>query len=151
MDASKSNGGPILIVVPSLGPNGAAKQVSLLAPALVGLGKSVHVAAIGAGGLFADVIRAGGVTVHPLGQKWRYELGPMLRLRRLIDDSKPASIHAWRGASRFVSALGWFRRLPPMITVDTFVHQSLSWLNRRLLRRANAVVVSGQWQRQQAV
>jgi glycosyltransferase involved in cell wall biosynthesis len=150
MDASKSNGGPILMVVPSLGPNGAAKQVSLLAPALARKGQTVQVAALGGEGMFAHVLRGDGVPVRLLGPRWRFELGTMLKLRRLVDELKPASIHAWRGAAaRLLSTLGRLCRLPPLIAVDPFVEQSPSRFNRRCLRRAEKVVVSGPWQRQQ--
>src|SRR5262245_47543548 len=151
MEASKSNG-PILMVVPSLGANGAAKQVSLLAPALARMSKSVHVASIGDGELFTDGLRTGGVPVHSIGQRWRFDVRPLVKLRSLIDRVNPAAIHAWRSeALGLLGAIGLIRRLPPVIAIDPFVDESWGWLNRCFLRQASAVVVSGEWQRQRSL
>src|SRR5262245_48864049 len=103
MDASKSNGGPILIVVPGLGPNGAAKQVSLLAPELAQMGHPIQLAALGAGDMFADALSA--IPVQFLEPRW-----PAAELWRLISELNPRAIHAWRGALRPILGIGLLRR-----------------------------------------
>lgn len=143
---------PILAIIPDLGPNGAAKQLSLLAPALAHIGISVHVATIGGEGIFGGVLRDAGVPLHFLGQSWRYQPKTLQALSRLIDDLRPAAIHAWRVQTlQAISAIGLVRRLPPLVVVDLFAEGKRGWLDRRCACRADFLVETGQFGRARAI
>src|SRR5262245_17666499 len=86
----------ILHMTPCLGANGAARQLSLLAPELGRRGINVHVAAIGEGELFAKPLLAGGTPVHSLGARGPYDPRAWASWRRLVAELRPDVVHAWR-------------------------------------------------------
>ena len=144
--------GTILAIVSDLGANGAAKQLSLLAPALAQMGQAVHVATVSGDGIFGEPLRAAGVPLHFLGQSWRYQPKPLRQLLRLIDELRPDAIQAWRPPMlRVISALGLVRRLPPVVAIDLFAEGKRSWLERRCACRADILVETGQWERRRAI
>jgi glycosyltransferase involved in cell wall biosynthesis len=155
MDPSKSNGrgmDTILIVVSDLGPNGAAKQVSLLAPKLACLGKSVYVAGLVPNDFYCGPLQAAGIRVHSLARSSRFDLRTILRLNRAIREVRADAIMAWRRSALRMTALSRAaRRWPPIVAADMLYGGPLCWLDRLLLRRADVVVASGQSEHQRFV
>jgi glycosyltransferase involved in cell wall biosynthesis len=105
----------ILFVIPTLDYSGAATQIALLASAWPCDRGPLCVAALGSEGPAADLLRAAGVEVVPLGRARILDLAAGWRLRRRLRDWRPDVIHAWgrrswrvvalaggRGGSRFV-------------------------------------------------
>jgi glycosyltransferase involved in cell wall biosynthesis len=142
----------IFFFLPDLGPSGAAKQVSLLAPALAREGFAVQVAVRNDDGIFADQLRNSGVVLHSLrcGRQCKPTAG--LTLSKMIADARPDLIVASRiAALRQIGIIGLLRRLPPVVAVDAIGDPAPALLRRWLLRRAITVVARGQWERRRAL
>lgn len=134
----------ILFVIPDLDCSGAAKQLTLLAPALPREHFEVRVCAIGSDGPFGAVLQKAGIGVEILGWRRWVELGALGRWRRLLADYKPDIVHAWRpGALRFLNPLSGCA--PDRLAVGAPLAarwKRMPTLDRWLLRRAGLVVAS---------
>ena len=138
----------VLHLLPDLGLNGAAKQVALLAPTLVGFGYAAHVAVLGGGGVFAESLARVNIPVSYLGGSARFDLTQFVFFHRLVADLKPNLIHAWRWPALRLAGLNGLwpslrgRHLPviasDVLTADSEIGRS----NRFLVRRAARVVVA---------
>ena len=142
----------VLFVIPSLGPGGAAKQLSLLAAGLPRDRFQGHVCALGHTGLFAAPLQEAGLTVTSLSWTWRLDVGRVLALRRLIQEFDPDVIHAWGTSALWAGRLAAGRgvrrgRMPRRIVVSAPLaaagDRGVGWLDRWLLRRADRVVAQG--------
>lgn len=101
----------ILYLLPDLGYSSAARQVSLIAPALDPARFTPQVAVLGRAGPLAGPLLAAGIRVHELSESKAAGLRSMARLERLIRDEEPDVIHAWRlPAMRAVCALRFGKR-----------------------------------------
>lgn len=142
----------IFFLIPDLGPSGAAKQVSLLAPALARVGFAVHVAVRNDDGVLADQLQGAGVVLHSLrcGRYCKPTAG--LTLSKMIAGAKPELIVSLKMAAlRQIGIMGLLRRLPPVVAVDAFSDPASPLLRRWLLRRATMIVASGEWERRSAL
>jgi hypothetical protein len=134
----------IQFVLPDLGYTTAAKQVSLIAPALTGPGWSGEVYPLtraGRAGPFTGVLRANHVTVlESTGRSVLRWFG----LRFLIPAPGRGLVHAFGlKVLRRLRAATFGRRRPPIILSLTG-HERLNWLDRRCLRIVNRVLVHHQ-------
>jgi glycosyltransferase involved in cell wall biosynthesis len=141
----------IFFFLPDLGPSGAAKQVSLLAPALAREGFAVHVAVRNDDGIFADRLQDAGVVLHSLGCGRHCKPTAGLTLSKMIAAAKPDLIVTLRiAALRQIGIIGLLRRLPPVVAVDAFSDPASPLLRRWLLRGACTVVANSEWERRRA-
>lgn len=85
----------VLLVIPSLGYHGSAKQLSLLAAGLPRDQVQVQVCVLGRVGPFGEQLRAAGVIVDALDWVRPVDVVPLLRWRRLVQQLRPDVIHAW--------------------------------------------------------
>ena len=98
----------VLHVIPNLDFGNAAKQLTLLVPALAASGIQCRVAVISGKGPFAQVLESANVAMDLLDWKRWIEPQPFLRLRQIIQDFSPEIIHCWRRESiRVLALLGW--------------------------------------------
>jgi glycosyltransferase involved in cell wall biosynthesis len=88
----------ILFFIDHLAPHGAAKQLSLMVPALAAAGFATHVCCLGSADSFA------GFAAHALGWKRPLDLPALVAAYRQIRDVQPELIHACGPAS--VALLG---------------------------------------------
>jgi glycosyltransferase involved in cell wall biosynthesis len=133
----------VLFVLPSLAFGGAARQVTLLAGGLPREGFTRHVCVLGDAGPWAADLRARGVEVTVLGTPHPLDPRAVRGLWRVIRDSRPDILHAWRmPAVRLAVALAGGR-----LVVASWPcrgpHDGLGWLDRRLLGRCARVTVAG--------
>lgn len=134
----------ILILVPDLGINGAAKQVSLLAPEFKRQGNELQVVALRRGGLFSTPLREAGIHVQALNQRGPFDPRPLLELRRIVRAHPPSVIHAWRRpALRTLAALASCTRLPHIIAADV-AGPRWPWYDRLALTCVDQVVAGGE-------
>jgi glycosyltransferase involved in cell wall biosynthesis len=134
--------GTVLHIVPDLGLNGAARQVSLLAPVHQRAGWDVHVAGVGGEGIFRRAFERLNVPVHRLVGSRSLDPRPWLELRRLVEEIRPDVIHAWRGqALKFASpVVRWLGR-PSLVASDIASGAPPRWADRWMLQQAVAINV----------
>jgi glycosyltransferase involved in cell wall biosynthesis len=143
----------VLFVIPSLGPGGAAKQLTLLAPGLPRDRFQGHVCALGQAGPFAVPLEEAGLAVTTLGWARRFDLRPVLALRHLVREFDPDVIHAWGTPALWTARLaagrgGRHGRTRRRVVVSAALPpagggRGVGWLNRWLLRCADRVVAQG--------
>lgn len=125
-------------VLPDLGYTGAAKQVSLIAPALPAAGWTTEVFPLTRAGRFTDRLRASGVTVlESSGRSAVRWLG----LRFLIPVPGRGLVHAFGlPVLRRLRLATLGARRPPVV-LSLAGRERFSWLDRRCLRIVNRVLV----------
>jgi glycosyltransferase involved in cell wall biosynthesis len=139
----------VLLIISSLGPSGAAKQLALLAPGLSRQKFEAQIVVLGQYGPFAGPLQEAGLPVHVLGWKRLFDLTGLLRLRRLVQELKPDVLHVWdfRALARVCLALGHRAGKPSsrlVISGRLGPHEMQARrLTGWLLSRADRVVVSG--------
>ncbi len=133
----------LLLLIPSLGYHGAARQLSLLATQLPRDRFDVRVCCLGPSTPWADDLRRAGLTVDALGWRRLVDPLPFLRLRQVLQSVQPDLVHAWSLAS--LRALALVGSRVPCVLAAPFAgaqwHERPAWLDRRLLSRALRVVV----------
>jgi glycosyltransferase involved in cell wall biosynthesis len=135
----------ILFVIPSLDYVGAAKQLSLLVPALPRDRFELRVCVVSAAGPFGEPIRKAGVPVDALGWRRWVELGALRGLRRLLREFRPDVVHAWQPATlRLLGPLSGWRVGRLVVSSPLPPRGRPAALDRWLLRRAGRVVVGSQ-------
>jgi glycosyltransferase involved in cell wall biosynthesis len=135
----------VLFLIPNLEYGAVGKQVYLIASALPRDRVEAAVAALGNEGPWGERLRALGVEVHVLGRTRLVDLTLRPRLGRLLQRFRPTIIHAWRRAGFWAAALaGESRRCVISQPIPPGPSQNrLSFLDRRLLRRASRIVAGG--------
>jgi len=131
----------LLFLLPSLDYSSAARQVSLLAPALRSQhGIEVHVAAWADGGAAAEWFAASGTAPHRLGR--RFPPTAWRSLRQLVRELRPDVVHAWRLPAIRAAALlhrpG--RRSFRLVVSESRRGGRIGAIDGWLTRSANAVV-----------
>jgi glycosyltransferase involved in cell wall biosynthesis len=97
----------ILLVAPSLAYGGMRKQLLLLASELRRPPFEVRVAVLGRNVRQLEDFRDRGILVHELGWNRLLDIGPVRRLRQLVNAFRPNVIHAWQLPSlRFLASAG---------------------------------------------
>lgn len=133
----------ILFVIPNLGYSGAAKQLSLLVPALPRDQFESRVCALGQDGHFGNVLRQAGIAVDVLGWRRWVELAALHRFRRLLGEFQPDVVHGWQPAAlHLLNPLsGWSAtRLVVSAPLAPTTWRRVPRLDRWLLRRAGRVI-----------
>jgi glycosyltransferase involved in cell wall biosynthesis len=85
----------VLHVIDRLDYRGAARQLTLLAPALAGEGWQARVCALGPATPWAEALAGAGVGVDCLGRRRVFDVFPFLALRRLVRSLRPEVVHVW--------------------------------------------------------
>lgn len=83
------------LIIPSLDRGGAEKQLCLLAAGLPEQGIQPRVIVLTRDGPLRAVLDAAGIAVEVIGKRWRGDPGAYLRLRRLLQRSRPDVVHTW--------------------------------------------------------
>jgi glycosyltransferase involved in cell wall biosynthesis len=134
----------VYFVVPDLGHAAHAKQVSLLAPAMVGAGWTAGVYSLAGDGPFGDVVRAAGVPVERQSGFAGRDLRSWGVLRWLVPSAGRGTVHAWglHVFRRLMVATAGTRR--PRVVVSLTGRENLTWFDRRMLRPVARVLVPHQ-------
>jgi glycosyltransferase involved in cell wall biosynthesis len=144
----------ILILIPDLNFNGHARQASLLAGALPADRFHVEVLGLGGGGPFAEPLRCAGIIVETRKCRRVFNVKNWFALRRRLLTDPPDIVHVFGMASlRELSfaMFGKFSATPPIvasISLTSRQGERASWFTARLLRRASAVVVANDPERE---
>lgn len=85
----------ILLIIPTLDPAGAEKQLALLACGLPRDRFDVHVCALTRGGPFEKPLAAAGIPVSVLNKRWKVDPAAYWKLKRHIAAVRPELVHTW--------------------------------------------------------
>jgi glycosyltransferase involved in cell wall biosynthesis len=85
----------ILHIIDSLGRTGVARQLLLLAIALVKAGRDVHIVVLGQRGAMDGDFRAAGIPVTFIGRRWKVDPLADLLLLRCVARFRPDIVHTW--------------------------------------------------------
>ncbi len=85
----------IVYVIPTLDRSGAEKQLMLLATGLPRDEFEPHVVTLTRGGPYEADLQAAGVAVHPIGKRWKFDLGALSRLRKTLRSLQPDLVQSW--------------------------------------------------------
>ncbi len=107
----------LLFLIRGLHLGGAERQLATLARALRHRGHQVEVAVFYAGGTLEEEVRAGGVPVHDLEKRGRWDvLGALVRLGRLVRSRRPDAVLAYMNLANLYSAgLRWLAPGVPVV------------------------------------
>lgn len=138
----------LFFLASDLGPTGATRQLSLLAPALPRDRFRVEVGVFGPGtGPVAEALTRAGIPVHPIPLRHLFDVSGIRSLRRVVAAANPAVIHAWGPAavrlSRLVTSARPEGGTTPRLVVSGAAHAPggfTGWLTARALRRADRIV-----------
>jgi glycosyltransferase involved in cell wall biosynthesis len=129
----------VLHLIPDLDFGNAAKQLTLLVPALAASSIQCRVAVISGRGPFAPAFEAANVTLDFLDWTRWIEPQPFLRLREIIQSFSPEIIHCWRRESIRVLAMIGGRKFGARV-ISSCIGNPLngltgkleSWVSRRM-------------------
>ncbi len=85
----------ILHIVSDLGPTGANRQLSLIAPALVERGFTSRIVNLGTSGPFEAELRLTGVHVENVPLQLPLAIAGIDKLRRIVRANRPDLVHVW--------------------------------------------------------
>jgi glycosyltransferase involved in cell wall biosynthesis len=145
---------PILFVLAGFNPSSAASQALLAASGLLAHGHTVHVAGWDVDSLLAGQFAAAGAVLHDLGRSRVLEVERFRRLWKTTDAVSPTRIMTWGlPSTRLVACL------PGRLSGQWIAAHALpvdpALVGRRrdlwMLRRASAVVVGTEAERQEAI
>jgi glycosyltransferase involved in cell wall biosynthesis len=130
-------------LVGTLGPIAAAKQLSLIAPALPRDRFTQIVGLLGPGEPFANVLTASGVELIRLPIRHAIDMPRLVAMQQAIAAMRPDVIHAWGPlAARVAFLLG---RPAAVVSGCGVIETGLAgWLTRRALHAARAVTAMTQ-------
>lgn len=137
----------ILLIIPTLDPHGAEKQLTLLATGLPRDRFDVHVCALTRGGPMAAPMEGAGIPLTVLGKRWKLDPATFVRLVRHIRRLRPALVHTWLfAANAYGRAAGKMAGVPRMIAAERCVDE---WkmshelaIDRRLARWTDRLVAN---------
>jgi glycosyltransferase involved in cell wall biosynthesis len=135
----------VLCVITDLGYHGAARQLTLLASHLPRERYEVRVCVLGTETPWAIALDKDGVAVETLGWRRKFDLGPVLDLRRQILAFRPDVVHVWGGmALRMLRASGGARGARTLLSAALPMGKPPGWLDRWLLRGVDRVLAGGE-------
>ena len=139
----------ILHIIPSLDRGGAEKQLVLLSAGLAERGWDVHVCALTRGGPRAAELAAHGVPTTVIGKAWQADPVSLWHLARHIRRLRPAVVHTWLfAANAYGRAAARWEHMPHLVaserSVDPWKKVHQWWIDRRLARVTDAIVVNSQ-------
>ena len=85
----------ILHLVSDLGPTGASRQLSLIAPALVARGFTSRIVNLGTSEPFEAELRLSGVNVENVPLRLPFAIAGIDKLRRIVRANRPDVVHVW--------------------------------------------------------
>ena len=137
------------LVIPTLDRSGAEKQFALLAAGLPKDRFEVEVVALTRSGPLEADLRGAGVPVHVLGKRWRFDLTPVLHLKKWLRERQPDIVHSWLFAANSAARLAAPRggRTKVVISercVDSWKSGWQHWVDRRLWRRTDRMLANSQ-------
>ena len=137
----------ILHIIDSLGRNGLAKQLQMLARGEPESGFDVHVAALGGRGALATEFSAAGIAVTQLDRRWSRDPVALVRLQRITSRLRPDMVHTWSGDAAWYGRFAVGASGSPRLIVG--VHRIDRWksgwdwrADRWLARRVERFVAS---------
>ena len=137
----------ILHIIPTLDPNGAEKQLTVLAAGLPRERFEVHVFALTRGGPLEEPLRRAGLPLCVIGKRWKIDPAALVRLKRHIDRLKPDLVHTWLFAGNsYGRAAALWAGVPRLVAAERCVDRWKSGhelaIDRRLARRTDRIVVN---------
>ncbi|HEV2948836.1 MAG TPA: glycosyltransferase [Gemmataceae bacterium] len=140
----------VLHLIPDLEYGNAAKQLSLLAPALAALGVESRIVVMSGMGPLAEPLQSADINLEFLNWKRWIDFKPFGRLSRSIANYSPDIIHCWRRESvRCLALAGWTKRKTLASCIGYPIGGIWGKLESRLLRRLNKIVF--QWPSEPAI
>lgn len=135
----------LTLVIPTLDRSGAEKQFALLAAGLPRDEFEVDVIVLTRSGPLEANLKNAGIPVHILGKRWRFDPGPILRLRRRLAETKPDIVHSWLFAANTAVRLAVPKRNRPRVLVsercvDSWKSGWQHWLDRKLWPRTDRMI-----------
>jgi glycosyltransferase involved in cell wall biosynthesis len=132
-----------------LGPNAAAKQLSLVVPALPADRFAQAVGVLGSGQPFGGPVAAAGIDLVRLPLRHAIDANGLLAVARTVRTFRPDVVHAWGPLAARASALLSLPRVgltpaPPVVVSGCTGAEpgSAGWFTRRVLKRAAAVTAT---------
>jgi glycosyltransferase involved in cell wall biosynthesis len=138
----------ILHLIDALDGSGSARQLQLLAPALVRAGIALEICSIGPPSQQAADLRDSGIAVHVLGWTRWLDAGALWRLRELVRGGFDL-VHVWRLAALRPLAVVASEMLPRTIVSGRLARSSAPrWWDRQALGRVRCTIVAREEDRQ---
>src|ERR1043165_1043214 len=134
----------ILHLIDSLDYHASARQLCLLAPAMVNADTSIEVCCLGAPTPWSQSLRQARVTVHELAWTRWIDFSALRRLRDLVCQARFDMIHVWRlPALRALAVVA--RDLLPRVVMSAPLPSSgkVGRLDRWLLSKVQYLVLAG--------
>lgn len=136
----------VLSLIGTLGPGGAERQLSLLAPALARLGVDMHVA-YRIGGPNLARLQDGHVELHRLDGAGNHDPALAWSVWRLLRESKPDVVHTWLPQMDIVGGIAAVLQRVPLVVSERSCAAAYGadWKNRarrRVGRRATAIIAN---------
>jgi glycosyltransferase involved in cell wall biosynthesis len=137
----------ILHIIPTLDPQGAEKQLTLLATGLPRDRFEVHVCALSRGGPYEAMLRHADIPVAVIGKRWKLDPGAYLRLKQYIADLRPDLVHTWLfAANSYGRAAALAAGVKHIVAAERCVDRWKMWheffIDRYLARRSERVVAN---------
>jgi glycosyltransferase involved in cell wall biosynthesis len=140
----------VLHLIPDLEYGNAAKQLSLLAPALAASGVECRIVVMSGKGPLAEPLQLADINLEFLNWKRWIDFKPLGRLSRWIADYSPDIIHCWRRESvRCLALARWTKQKTLASCIGYPIRGIWGNLEFRLLRRLNKIVF--QWPAELAI
>jgi glycosyltransferase involved in cell wall biosynthesis len=140
----------VLHLIPDLEYGNAAKQLSLLAPALAASGVESRIVVMTGMGPLTEPLQSADINLQFLNWKRWIDFKPFGRLSRSIADYSPDIIHCWRRASvRCLALSGLTKRKTLASCIGYPIRGIWGKLESRLLRRLDRIVF--QWPSEPAI
>jgi glycosyltransferase involved in cell wall biosynthesis len=139
----------VLHIIPNLDFENAAKQLTLLVPALNASGIQCRIAVLSGIGPFINRLQEANIPPDLLGWNRLFDIRPLLRLKELIKSFSPNVIHCWRVETVRFLALAGGRNNGALVMASFLGKHSRSFLGKlesKLLSRIDKVVF--QWPRE---
>jgi len=137
----------LLLLIPTLDPSGAEKQLALLARGLPRPAFDVHVCCLTRGGDYQRWLEDAQIPCTVLHKRFKFDPLALARLKGLISDFQPDLLHTWLFAANAYGRLacGATPRCPIIISercVDLWKAGWQHWLDRHLAQRTTALVAN---------
>ncbi len=142
----------ILHIIPTLDRSGAEKQLALLARGLPRDEFDVHVCVLTRTGPLEADLRSGGVPLHFIGKRWKFDPQALWRLRQHVKQLQPDLVHTWLfAANAYGRAAGLLAGVKCLVASERCVDPWKTWelwFDRRLAKRTARIVANSEGVRQ---
>ncbi|MEM8735368.1 MAG: glycosyltransferase [Planctomycetota bacterium] len=122
-------------IIPTLVQGGAEKQMSLLARGLDANEFESHVIVLTHSGPLEDELREAGIPIHMVEKKGKLDPFAIFRLRRMLQELKPALVHTWLFAGNSYGRYAAKRAgVPAIVAGERCVDPWKRWWHHRIDR-----------------